>query len=113
MRFEERTPLEMGNGSSASKIYVCPHCNVGQFRSKNFFSGSCISCRKYFRASDSRSEDEMIDLESPTIIPINKAKVAQKAYMEKMAYEFKDTTNQKRRDGTQRSHEPDGKARRW
>ena len=95
------------------KIAVCPHCKTGQHRGKDFFSGTCVNCKKYFNIHDSLSEDEMVGYNSPTKIPVNKALTAQKASMEKKAYDYKESVLDKVRTGQQRSHEPDGKARTW
>lgn len=115
-RFEDRAPLECTKSSSKKKLYVCPHCKTGQYKSVDWFSGTCSNCKEYFNTVIALMGSAMKRLSESTKLAqksMNNLGTVTKEGMERKADEFKNKVKNQIADGTQRSHEPNGKKRRW
>lgn len=112
---DDRAPLEFTKPSSQPKTVVCPSCKYGQIVGKNWYSGECPNCRKYYNEKQSLDISEMIDEASKTksagIVSGDYIKLREK--VEKQAQDFKKTTAERKAKGIQRTHEPGLKPRDW
>jgi ribosomal protein L37AE/L43A len=102
---DERAPLEMTKVSNKQKIMVCPECKVARSTSINTYGLICSNCGTYFNQNNSLSENAAENYLNQTNAT-DFENIKYRESMEKKAYDFRDKTNQQKKAGTLRSHEP-------
>lgn len=109
---DERAPLEFTKPSNRKKTVGCPHCHIARQIGMNCVGFICEKCHEYVSDKDFLPA-EQCEGQMNQNVTLNQDFIKLKGDMEKKAYAFKDKVNQQRRDGTQKSHEPDGQPRKW
>lgn len=111
---EERADFEFGHGTETQfKKVVCPNCKSGRTVNKNWYSGICKRCNKYFNEKQSLSIEQANEWFDTSDHIISPEFIKLKEGMEKRAYDFRDKQIKLRKEGKVLSHEPDGKPRKW
>jgi hypothetical protein len=99
--------------SIGSKVLVCPGCKIARSCPSGTLGIICSNCNTYFSESESLSADEAEGGIGHRVERMSEQGVKLRDGIYAQAEQYAKDTERKRRDGTQRHHEPGGGKRNW